>query len=111
MANVHVLEQVRPGAFKVVMHIAIPVANNGAGMSWRAIIARVAGTTVLPDGDGTNGTIGAVEKAQIVSGAIYEYVTVEKGQTIAGVAAQFARRSAEVLADLQASYLQYGRGI
>lgn len=111
MANVHVLEQVRTDAYRVVMHIAIPNANNPFGMGYRAIIARVAGTTVLPDGDGTNGTISAAEKAQVVAGSVYEHVTVEKGQTVAGMAAQYTRRSSEVLAELQARYAQYGRTI
>jgi hypothetical protein len=65
--------------------------------------------SVLRDGSGTDGTISAAEKAQIVSGAIYEAVREEKGQTGAGITAMFAARSAEVLAALQARLSQYGR--
>ena len=63
------------------------------------------------DGDGTGGTISAAEKAQVVSGALYEAVREEKGQGAATLAAQFAQRSAEILAGLQARYAQYGRNI
>ena len=68
-----------PGAYRVAFHIPIPSANNSAGINWQAIMVTAKqNTTQLPDGDGTGGTISAVEKAQIVAGAIYEYVEVEK---------------------------------
>jgi hypothetical protein len=120
MANTHVLEQTAPGRFRVVYHVAIPATNNAAGVAWRAImaqqvaaqVAQVGGrASVLPDGDGTGGTISAAEKAQVVSGALYEAVREEKGQGAATLAAQFALRSAEILAGLQARYAQYGRNI
>jgi hypothetical protein len=115
MANTHVLEQLAPGRFRVVYHVAIPATNNAAGVAWRAVIVNSRDATqpvsVLPDGDGTGGTISAAEKAQLTSGAVYEVVREEKGQGAATLAAQFAQRSAEILAGLQARYAQYGRNI
>lgn len=113
MANSHILEQTGPGRFRVVYHVAIPATNNGAGVPWRTCVAANVGTivSVLPDGDGTNGTIAAAEKAQIISGAVYEVVREEKGQTLAAFAGMFTQRSAEILAALQARFSQYGRVI
>ena len=39
MANLHVLEQVGPSRFRVVLHVAIPVGNNPAGFPWRTAVA------------------------------------------------------------------------
>lgn len=115
MANVHVLESPAPGRFRVAYHVAVPATNNPAGVPWRTAIVNsrdaTRPVTVLPDGDGTGGTISAAEKAQVVSGALYEAVREEKGQGAATLAAQFALRSAEILAGLQARYAQYGRTI
>jgi len=112
MANLHVLEQIGPARFRVVLHVAIPAGNNPAGVPRRTAVAAhvdAAKPSVLPDGDGTAGTISAAEKAQIISGAVYEVVRDEKGQTGAGINAMFAARSAEVLAALQARLAQFGR--
>ena len=115
MANIHVLESVAPGRFRVAYHVAIPATNNAAGVAWRTAIVNsrdaTRPVTVLPDGDGTNGTISAAEKAQLTSGAVYEVVREEKGQTGAGINAMFAQRSAEVLAALQARLAQFGRNV
>ncbi len=114
MANLHVLEQTAPGRFRVVLHVAIPAGNNPAGVPWRTAVAAhvdAAHPSVLPDGDGTAGTISAAEKAQLVSGAVYEAVREEKGQTTTSAANIYALRSADILADLQARYAQYGRTV
>lgn len=114
MANLHVLEQTGPGRFRVVLHVAIPAGNNPAGFPWRTAVAAHVDAlkpSVLPDGDGTAGTISAAEKAQIISGAVLEVVREEKGQTTASAANIYALRSADILADLQVRYAQYGRVI
>lgn len=113
MANIHVLDSSGPGRFRVAYHVAIPASNNAAGVPWRSAVAnsRAPGAlvTVLPDGDGTAGTVSAAEKAQLTSGALYEVIIEEKGQTGAGIQAMFARRSSEVLAVLQERLAQFGR--
>lgn len=114
MANLHVLEQIGPARFRVVLHVAIPAGNNPAGVPWRTAVAAHVDAlkpSVLPDGDGTAGTISAAEKAQIISGAVLEVVREEKGQTTASAASIYALRSAAILAELQVRYDQYGRVI
>ena len=68
MANIHVLESPAPGRFRVAYHVAIPASNNPAGVAWRTAIVNsrdaTRPVTVLPDGDGTNGTISAAEKGK-----------------------------------------------
>ena len=115
MANLHVLESPAPGRFRVAYHVAVPAGNNPAGVAWRTAIVNSRGAaqavSVLPDGDGTNGTISAAEKAQIVSGAVLEVAREEKGQTTASAANIYALRSAAILAELQVRYDQYGRTV
>jgi len=113
MANSHILDQIAPGRFRVVYHVSIPAGNNAAGVPWRTCVAANVGVSpsVLPDGDGTNGTISAAEKAQIMSGAVAEVIRDEKGQSLAAFAGMFAQRSAEILAALQARFQQYGRTV
>ena len=113
MANTHILEQVQPGVFRVVHHIPVPATNNGAGISWQVALINsgVGGTTILKDGDGTAGTISAVEKAQIIAGSIYELPMTEEGQTVASVPAMYARRVSEVLVTIQSRLAQFGRNI
>jgi len=97
-----------------VLHVAIPAGNNPAGVPWRTAVAAHVDAlkpSVLPDGDGTAGTISAAEKAQIISGAVLEVVREEKGQTTASAANIYALRSAAILAELQVRYGQYGRTI
>jgi hypothetical protein len=115
MSNIHILESSGPRKFRVVYHIPVPAGNNSAGTPWRTAVARSkinqASPSVLLDGDGTGGTISSAEKAQIQSGAIYEVVYDEKGQNATTIAATFARRSSEILSELQAELAQYGRTI
>ena len=115
MSDIHVLESSGLGRFRVVYHIRIPSSNNSAGVSWRTAVAnskvKPLSPSVLPDGDGTGGTISGPEKAQILSGEIYEIIHDEKGQTQSTIATAFARRSSEALAYLQVELAQYGRTI
>lgn len=74
MAEFHALAA-NNEVLRYALHVPIPNANNSAGLNWRTALLRsgAGGTTVLPDGDGTGGTISAAEKASIQSGAIYEH--------------------------------------
>lgn len=77
MASYHVLTGDGDGnAFRVAFHVAIPGASNRAGINYRVALINsgLGGLTTLPDGDGNGGTISAVEKALITSGALYEHV-------------------------------------
>lgn len=73
MANIHILTT-GGRVINALAHIAVPNTNNAAGMNYRAAIvaSKIGGTTQLPDGDGTDGTISAAEKTSIQSGALVE---------------------------------------
>lgn len=71
----------KSGTYMVVMHVPVPMTNNNAGVTWRDAVARSlligdseASPSILVDGDGTQGTISALEKADIVDGVIIEHV-------------------------------------
>ena len=78
MADIHVIT-IANGRAQMVCHIPIPAGTNAAGVSWQAALVNsgIGGTTVLLDGDGSDGTIGAAEKASIQAGALFEVVTDE----------------------------------
>jgi hypothetical protein len=66
VANLHVRH--RDGdLLEVVCHYPLPATTNSAGLAWRVAYARDRGalTTVLPDGDGTLGTIAAAERLAV----------------------------------------------
>lgn len=75
MARCHVLTA-RSGLTTVVFHVAIPPGSNEVGTPWSQVVINsgVGGTTTLPSGDGTNGTISASEVAQIEAGTVFETV-------------------------------------
>ena len=100
MANLHVLTKTGSDV-TVVAHIAIPNTNNASGINWRTVLINsgMGGKTVLPDGDGTAGTISSAEKTQIQSGAVYEvqdviHVGIPNGA--AAINAYFDARYAEI---------------
>jgi hypothetical protein len=104
-------------AFRIVMHFPIPAAGtNRAGVQWRVALANSGlARTVLPDGNGSNGTIAAAEKADILAGAVYEHVeevATNPGETDAQyrdrIIALHAARQVEVLARLQKALTYFG---
>lgn len=111
MANVHV-QTLDGQEVSVVMHFAVPNANNAAGVNWRTIAARFFGTTALPDGDGTAGTISAAEKTSIQSGALVEQSQIFKlgtnNPTGPQIDAAHAAAQSAWQADFQARYNRYG---
>ena len=111
MANVHVLT-IDGNEVSVVMHFNIPNTNNAASVNWRTIAARFFGTTTLPDGDGTAGTISTAEKASVVAGSIVEQTQTFKlgtnSPTGPQIDAAFSAAQTQWLADFQARYNRYG---
>jgi hypothetical protein len=107
MANWHALTGSLDGnSFRIVFHIAIPSANNRAGVNYRTALINsgLGGRTVLPDGDGAGGTISASEKASIVAGAIYEYTeefATNPGETAGALQARIDARYTALVALLQ----------
>ena len=100
--------------FSAAFHIAIPATNNTAGCPWRTVVLRNGGgKTILPDGDGTLGTISAAEKTQILAGEIMELVTsggwgagtFPTGAQLDAIAAAIV---SNYLAAMQLKYSRYG---
>lgn len=114
MANIHILDTTDGVDFRVVCHIAVPNTPNSAGTNWRTAVINsgFGGTTVLPDGDGTAGTISAAEKASIVNGSLYEVVTTIRvnptNATNAFMDSEFTRISAEANARFSKALQYFG---
>lgn len=119
MADMHVIDGDVNGKVKVVMHFDFPDTLNAAGVSYRTALVRaaMASVSVLPDGDGTGGTIDAVEKASLAAGAIIEHIEAFEVETAgvtvalirAALRSRYARESTRVVAELQKRLRYYGR--
>lgn len=116
MANMHILKKEGP-EYTIAFHIDIPNTNNAAGLSFRTALLRsgIGGTTVLPAGDGTGGTISVAEKAQIDSGARFEVVETvrfasnQDGTQPSALRAMHAAMQTREQARLQDCLAQFGR--
>lgn len=119
MANYHILAGSHDGnSFAVVFHIAVPgTGSNRANVQWRTALINsgLGGKTTLPDGDGTGGTIGAAEKADIAAGAVYEVVEqvpTNPGETALQLRdkldARYTALAASVQAKLQGQLTYFG---
>lgn len=75
MAAIHILTVVA-GKLQVVYHLDIPAGTNQAGVPYRTALvnSKLGGTTILPVGDETAGTILQSEKTAIEAGQRYELV-------------------------------------
>lgn len=116
MANITVLERDMSNRWRVVMHFPVPAGKNDGGLPWRTVLVRsgIGGSTILPDGDGTGGTINPDDKAAIESGALLEHVeSVRLGGGNPQAAAEeiYNSRKADKTAQLQARLNQYGRNV
>ena len=116
MAKAHVLDT-SGGLTQVAFHIAVPVGNNGAGTAWSAVLINsgIGGTTVLPDGAGTGGTISAAEKTSIAAGTVFEVVDrifiptgLNAAQANAFLDAVHAAKVTEVQAQVTARLSMFG---
>ena len=113
MSNMHLMA-IDGNEFDVVFHFAVPNTTNTSGVNWRTVVLRQGyGTTELPDGDGTGGTISAAEKTSITSGALVEVrKRVKPGTAAFPTGAQldaiFAAEQAAWQSDFQSKYARYG---
>ena len=119
MSDMHVLLGAVDGRqWTVVMHIAVPVGNNDVGVSWATALLNSGrgGTTILLDGDGSEGTIDATEKSAIEAGTIFEHVytfPVESGGTTTAelrttLRSKYTQQKAVVQAEIQKQLRYYG---
>ena len=116
MADITVLERDTHNRWRVVMHFPVPPGSNAAGVPWRAalVLSGIGGSTILPNGDGTGGTISAADKALIESGALLEHVESLRlggGDPQASARQLYNSRKADKTAQLQARLNQYGRNV
>ena len=118
MADIHILAETRKGAWRVVMHFAVPNATSPVGMSYRTALltSGLGGSTQLPDGDGSAGTISATEKAQIEAGEVaevaVEFLVESGGATTASVRdflrQSYATKKNEYLGEMQRKLKYFG---
>lgn len=109
MANIHLLTT-DARVTRAVAHVPVPNTNNAAGMNHRAAIVAsgIGGRTELSDGDGTNGTISAAEKASILAGAVVEVsVRILRSELPAGAAARNAFLDALFTAEVTARQAEW----
>lgn len=111
MANIHI-RTTDGSEVATTMHFAVPATLNAASVSWQTIAAQVFGKTVLPDGDGTAGTIGAIEKAAIIAGSVVEQERTMKlgssNPTGPQMDAAHTAQQSAWLADFQARFNRWG---
>lgn len=117
MSDMHVLTG-DGKTWRIVMHFAVPGGNNAAGVSWADALVNsgLGGTTVLPNGDGTGGTIVAAEKTAVENGTVFEHEAdfrVESGGNSAGnirasLREFYAAERAGVMAVLSTSLRYFG---
>jgi len=104
--------------WNVAFHFSVPNANNAVAVNYRTALlnSKLGGTTALPDGDGTAGTISAAEKALILAGAVYEHQATwvietwgtTNAQLRATLRTMYAREEAKVLAEIQRKLRYFG---
>ena len=119
MSDMHVLTEVASGRFTIVMHFAVPIGNNSVGVPWSVALINsgIGGTTSLPDGDGTAGTINtATEKIDIKAGTVFEHrkaLLAESGgssnlELQASIREFYAIEKTNILAVLQTELKYFG---
>lgn len=116
MANITVLERDTGDLWRVVMHFSVATGNNSAGVPWQESLVKsgIGGNTILPDGDGTKGTISTADKALIESGALLEHVESVRlggGDVQAAAKEIYNSRKSSMTAQTQARLSQYGRNL
>lgn len=117
MSDIHILTT-SAGRTRLVLHIAVPDANNSVSVNYRTALlsSGIGGTTSLPDGDGTAGTISSAEKSAIEAGEIYETSAsldidgqgTTTGSRAAAIRAEYVSRKAAIVALLQRRLKFYG---
>ena len=125
MADIHILGKGNDGNHRIVFHFSVAAGSNdvpaaaGGTVTWREAVAGSLGgspVSVLPDGDGTKGTISDAELAQIASGEVIErqhLYAVDSGgtadvQRAASIRAVYAKMKTQVTAEIVAQLGYFG---
>lgn len=118
MADMQIIDGDGKGTWRVVMHFDVPDVNNAVAVNYRTALLNsgLASTSVLPDGDGTGGSISAAEKTDLANGVKYEHVaslTLDGSGTttnsrIAVLRSAYARLETEIVAKLKSRLKFFG---
>ena len=117
MADMHLTTN-GGGTWKVVMHFGVPDVANAVSVNYRTALVNsgLASVSVLPDGDGTAGTISATEKADLAAGIVYEHVAnldldgtgTTNASRVALLKERYAAIETKVVADLKSKLKFFG---
>ncbi len=117
MSDMHVLVASNQGIYNIVMHFEVPDVNNLASINYRTALVNsgIGGTTSLEEGTGA-GQITITEKAQVLSGEIYEYsvdfnATGNGSTTVAirdSLRSFYAREKTRIIDNLQYRLKRFG---
>lgn len=118
MSDMHVIDGDGRGSWKVVMHFAVPDADNDVGVNYRIALVNsgLKSTSVLPDGDGTGGSISTDEKNDLAAGILYEHVVslrldgsgTTNASRVANLKKLYAAAETEVINKLQKQLKLFG---
>lgn len=128
MSRMHILEQVQPNVYNVIVHAPTPAGNNSAGFAWSVVVAAAQtrlnrdGVVVGPTSAMVTGTapgqIDSAEAAQIAAGTVIE-ARFQWGddpawtnpQRLADLNTRATQAVNAALADYAARLKQYGRTV
>ena len=121
MSDMHVINGDGKCTWRVVMHFDVPNVNNSATVNYRTALKNsslvdAANPSVLPDGNGEDGSIGIVEKQQLVDGVKYELVLTirldgsgsDNASRILALRAAYARTETETIVKLKNRLKYFG---
>lgn len=109
MSDIHVLKGSTQGEYRIIFHFPVASTNNSAGINYREALKNSGlARSEMVIGDGTNGTISAAERADVIAGILYEHAIdfpAESGgtlgaQVLATVRAKYASENTRVTADI-----------
>ena len=116
--RLHILQEIAPNLYDVVVHTPTPAGNNQAGIAWSvALVNSGLAVTSLPVGNGP-GQIASNEANQVTSGSVIE-TRFQWGddpawtdqQRIDDLNLRAGQAVAEVLAVYSAKLRQFGRTV
>jgi len=119
MADIHIVAGDGGRGWRIVCHIPVPNTNNSSNVNWRTAVVNSGqgGSTELPTGDGTAGTISGAEKTQVETGELLEHSLsldvegsgADNASRVAAIRAAYTKAKTVVLAAAQRRLKYYGQ--
>lgn len=83
MADIHILAGDGRKHWRVAFHLDVPDAMNDAGVNYRRALVNsgLISLSVMPEGDGSKGTIEVFDRLALAEGALWEHVESIRGDT------------------------------